>query len=161
MPSRVNIQPPRTAPTRPRITFAIQPKPRPRDTLPASHPATRPMSSHAIRDRGPTMKKKFMRCSFLGWLLLRHTVYRTEAENEVQTRDSDDGSGGEQAGECCEGDSIVWVIEGWNQDDPVADVEVGVARGEALPVEKHGFWHRQGFNVQRLAILILHLAQQE
>src|SRR6266851_8523813 len=99
MPSRVNIQPPRTAPTRPRITFAIQPKPRPRETLPASHPATRPMSSHEIRDRGPAMKKKCMRCSFLGGLLLRHTVYRTETENEVQARDSNDFSAGEQAGE--------------------------------------------------------------
>src|SRR6266849_10750715 len=95
MRSCVKIQPPRTAPTRPRSTFAMQPKPRPRDTLPASHPATRPMNSHAKRDRGAAKKKKCMRCSFLGGLLLRHAVYRTETQNEVLTPDSDDASGGE------------------------------------------------------------------
>ena len=45
---------------------------------------------------------------------------------------------GKQVGEDVEGVAVVGVVEGGDEDDAVGDVEVGVARRQALAVEDDG-----------------------
>src|SRR5258708_6878291 len=52
IPSLVKTQPPMKEPIKPRMISVMQPKPRPRESCPASHPATRPRNSQARRPRG-------------------------------------------------------------------------------------------------------------
>src|SRR2546425_5893513 len=49
-PSAEKIQPPSSAPIRPRITLAMHPKPAPRVILPVSHPAIKPIRIQPIRE---------------------------------------------------------------------------------------------------------------
>src|ERR1019366_6005269 len=107
----MKIHPPRNAPTRPRRISAIQPKPRPRETVPASQPATRPITIQAITDCGTYNEKICMRRFFLRRFLLRHAVYRTQAQNEIQRRDSDDLASRERCSKCREGEGIMRIIE--------------------------------------------------
>src|SRR6266478_7815733 len=52
IPSLVNTQPPMKEQIKPRMISVMQPKPRPRASLPASQPAIRPSKSQAIIPRG-------------------------------------------------------------------------------------------------------------
>ena len=52
--------------------------------------------------------------------------------------DANDLTSWEELGEGGEGDAIVGVVEGWDEDDGVGDVEIGVAGWEALAV--HDDW---------------------
>src|SRR5712691_2916568 len=49
-PSAEKIQPPSSAPIKPRITLAMHPKPAPRVILPVSHPAIKPIRIQPIRE---------------------------------------------------------------------------------------------------------------
>src|SRR5437899_12653316 len=49
-PSAEKIQPPSSAPIKPRITLAMHPKPAPRVILPVSHPAIKAMRIQPIRE---------------------------------------------------------------------------------------------------------------
>src|SRR5713101_679720 len=74
-PSLVKIHPPRSAPMSPRITLAMQPKPRPREIFPAIHPASRPITIQPTREW--LMWKAYpriMALSSLFGLLLSHAV---------------------------------------------------------------------------------------
>src|SRR5437879_2625106 len=121
IPSCEKIHPPSTAPTSPSRTFAMHPKPRPRETFPASQPAMRPTSSHPIKVRGTVKKKRCMECSFFGKLqlaparslhgfLLRHTVYRAQAENQIETRNSNNFVARKQISEPSEGQGVIRIV---------------------------------------------------
>src|SRR5882762_10323773 len=171
MPSCEKIHPPSTAPTNPSKTFAMHPKPRPRETFPASQPAMRPTSSHPIKVRGTVKKKRCMECSFsaklqlaparaLRGFLLRHTVYRAQAQYKIETCDSDHFAPRKQRGKFGEGHGVVWIVERGNQHNLVRNIKIGIARGKPLPIEIHGRGHGQCCNAQHVAVLIVHLGKQ-
>src|ERR1017187_489318 len=162
----MKIHPPRNAPTRPRRISAMQPKPRPRETVPASQPAIRPITTQAITDCGTYNEKICIRRSLfwrypnsgglqvkptpvLRGFLLRHAVYRTQAQNEIKRCDSDDLAAEKQSGKLHEGDGIVRVIERRDQNHLVRNVKICVAGGKALSVEINGVRHRQGRSEER------------
>jgi len=62
-------------------------------------------------------------------------VEGAEAPDEVYGVDADNFAGGEELGEDVEGDAVVGIVERWDEDQSVGDVEVGVAGGEALVAE--------------------------
>ena len=68
-------------------------------------------------------------------LLLGHAVESAEAEDEVAAGDADDFAIGEKFGESVEGDAVVRIVEGGDDDDFVGDVKICVAGGEALAIE--------------------------
>ena len=67
--------------------------------------------------------------------------------------DADDLAGGEAVGDDVEGDAVVCVVEGGDEDERVGDVEVGVAGGEALALEEDGRGHGQFDDLEGLALL--------
>src|SRR5882757_4774599 len=171
MPSCEKIHPPSTAPTSPSKTFAMHPKPRPRETFPASQPAMRPTSSHPIKVRGTVKKKRCMECSFsaklqlaparaLRGFLLRHTVYRAQAENQIETRNSNNFAGRKQISKLSEGYGVFRIVERRHEHNLIRNIKISVARGKPLPIEIYGCGHGQSFNAQRVAVLIFHLAKQ-
>src|SRR5688572_12737408 len=81
--------------------------------------------------------------SSLRGLLLGHAVERAEAPHEVQAVDADDLALRKQLRDDAERDTIGRIVERRHDDASVGDVEVGVARGQALAVEDHGAGHRQ------------------
>ena len=85
-------------------------------------------------------------------LLLGHAVERAEAPDEVGAVDAGDGAVGEAVGEGVEGDAVVGVVEGGDEDEVVGDVEVGVAGGEALAFEDDGCGHGEGADFEGLAV---------
>ena len=89
-----------------------------------------------------------------------HAMDRAEAEDEVAAGNGDDLAIGEQAGEGGEGDAVIWVAEGGDEDDAVGDVKIGVACGKALAGEKYWLGHGEGFDAQGLAGFIFHLLEQ-
>src|SRR5882762_7478992 len=171
MPSCEKIHPPSTAPTSPSKTFAMQPKPRPRETFPASQPAMRPTSSHPIKVRGTVKKKRCMECSFSGKLqlaparalrgfLLRHAVYRTQTENQIETCNSDNCAARKQISKLSEGHGVIRVVKRRYEHNLIRNIKISVARGKPLPIEIHDRGHGQCFNAQHVAVLIFHLAKQ-
>jgi|SRR5580704_13293041 hypothetical protein len=58
-----------------------------------------------------------------------------------------------------EGDAIVGIVEGGNDDEFVGDVEVRVAGGKALSIEINGRGHGKSFDAKRLAVLVGHELQ--
>jgi len=66
---------------------------------------------------------------------LGEAVEGPEAPDQVDGVDADDFAGGEACGDDVEGVAVVGVVEGGDEDEPVGDVEVGVAGGEALAFE--------------------------
>src|SRR5258705_9791031 len=171
MPSCEKIHPPSTAPTSPSKTFAMQPKPRPRETFPASQPAMRPTSSHPIKVRGTVKKKRCMECSFsaklqlaparaLRGFLLRHTVYRAQTENQIETRNSNNCAGRKQISKLSEGYGVFRIVERRHEHNLIRNIKISVASGKPLPIEIHGCGHGQRFNAQHVAVLIFHLAKQ-
>src|SRR4029077_17384176 len=57
-PKKTN--PPRKDPTIPRIISVMQPKPRPREIFPASHPAIKPMTIQPQNPLGSAIQKPFV-----------------------------------------------------------------------------------------------------
>ena len=79
-----------------------------------------------------------------GGFLLGEAVEGAEAPDEVDGVDADDFAVGEAGGDGVEGVAVVGVVEGGDEDEPVGDVEVGVAGGEALAFEEDGCGHGEG-----------------
>ncbi len=77
-----------------------------------------------------------------------------EAPDEIAAGDADDAAVGEELAERVQGDAVVGVGESWDEDEAVGDVEICVARGEALVVENYGRGHREGDDTEWLAVLI-------
>src|SRR6266849_399653 len=92
--------------------------------------------------------------------LLRHAVDGAEAEDEIAAVNRHDFAPREKFVQGVQGDSIVGIIEYWNEYKFVCDIKVCIAGREALFVEKHRRGHRQRLNAKRLAVLILHRLQQ-
>ena len=65
--------------------------------------------------------------------------------------DADDLTGGEAGGDGVEGDAVVGVVEGGDEDERVGDVKVGVAGGEAPAMEDDGRGHGEGDDAEGLA----------
>ena len=76
----------------------------------------------------------------------------------AEAPDQVDGSGcrrlscGEAGGDGIEGDAVVGVVEGGDEDERVGDIEVGVAGGEALALEVDGGGHGQGDDLEWLTV---------
>ena len=67
--------------------------------------------------------------------------------------DADDLAGGEAGGDDVEGDAVLWVVEGGDEDERVGDVEVGVAGGEALALEDDGRGHGEFDDLEGFAFV--------
>ncbi len=76
----------------------------------------------------------------------------SEAPDEVARVDADDAAVGEDLSEDTQGDAVQGVVECGDEHGAVGDVEVRVARGQALPVKNHGRGHGQGDDVQAPAV---------
>ena len=68
--------------------------------------------------------------------------------------DADDLACGEEVGEDSQGFAVVRVVEGWDEDEVVGDVEVAVACGQALAFKDDGRGHGQFDDVEGLALQV-------
>jgi len=87
-------------------------------------------------------------------LLLGEAVEGAESPDEVDGVDADDVASGKAGGDGVEGDAVLRVVEGGDEDERVGDVEVGVAGGESLAFEDDGRGHGQGEDAEGLAVEI-------
>src|SRR5580658_7484890 len=92
-------------------------------------------------------------------LLLGHAVERAEPQHQVAAGDTNDLTIWEEPRERSECDAIVGVVEGWDQYQAVGDIEICVARWQALAVEVNRLRHGQRLDSQQLAVLVLHPAE--
>src|SRR5260370_25182882 len=131
----MKIQPPMKEPTTPRMMSVMQPKPRPREIFPASHPAMRPMTIQPQNPLGSAIQKPFvskrtlnrvadirpprkfsfasglvMRRSLSDGLLFRHAVKRSESEDQIAAGDADNFPGGGESRARIEGCPIVFSV---------------------------------------------------
>ena len=88
---------------------------------------------------------------------MSHAVDGAEAEDEVAAIDVYDFAIRKMFGDDVECHAIVGVVENRNEDKFVADIEIGVAGGEALTVEIDRRRHGKFFDAERLAVLVFHL----
>ena len=77
-------------------------------------------------------------------LLLGEAMQCSQAEDQVDAVNTHDLAVREEGGQGIEGDAVVGVIEGGDEDDMVCDVEIGVASRQTLVVEDDGLRHGQG-----------------
>ena len=73
--------------------------------------------------------------------MLRHAMQRSQAENQVAAGDSHHRSVAKQHSQHRERVLIVLIAKGRHQNQPIRDVEIGIARGQALAVEIHRLGH--------------------
>ena len=85
------------------------------------------------------------------WLLLGEAVESAEAPDEFAAIDRDDLAGGEGLVERGDGPGIVLAAIDRKEDGGVRDIEICVARGEALALAFHAGWHGERENMKRLA----------
>ena len=87
-------------------------------------------------------------------LLLGHAVHGAEAPYEISAVDGDDLAGGEDLGESVESNAVIGVVEYWNENSPVRDIEIGVACGQAATLENYRARHGEFDDLKLLAVLI-------
>ena len=68
---------------------------------------------------------------------------RAEAPNEVESVDPDDLSLGEKLAKDTEGDTVIWIVEGRDEDGRVRYKEVRVARREPSASVDDRLGHRE------------------
>ena len=68
--------------------------------------------------------------------------------------DADDLAVGEELGQGVQGHAIRRVVEGRDEHQAVGDVEVGIARRQALAVEEDRSGHGQRDHAERLTVLV-------
>src|SRR3954452_11330060 len=68
--------------------------------------------------------------------------------------DADDFARGEKSGDGVEGDAVIGVVEGRDQDQIVGDIKVSVAGGEALSAEDDRAGKRQVNDLQLAAMKV-------
>src|SRR5215475_10353141 len=83
-----------------------------------------------------------------------------EAKDKVAAVDADDFAAGEMFGDRVEGDAVIGIVKNRDEDEFVGDVEIGVAGGKTLAVEKNRGGHGKFFDAQRLAVLIFGLLEK-
>src|SRR5262245_49453469 len=71
-------------------------------------------------------------------LLLRHAVKRAQPPHHFARTDADDAAVWKELRERTERHGIVAVVENRHEDHTVGDVEIGVARRQALAIVKYG-----------------------
>jgi len=76
-------------------------------------------------------------------LFVREAMKSSEAPDKVYAVDPDHRTVADKLGECPEGDAVLGIVEGGNQNGRIADVEVGVACGQPLTVEIERRGHGQ------------------
>src|SRR6185437_11215823 len=76
-------------------------------------------------------------------LLLREAVQRAESPDQIDGVDADDFAIGEAAGDDVEGVAVVGIVESGDEYQAIRDVEVGIARREALALKEDGRGHGQ------------------
>ena len=62
-------------------------------------------------------------------LLLRQTVQRSKSPHQIDGVNSEHGTVGKEFSEDSEGDAIVGIVKGGNENGGIGDVEIGVAGG--------------------------------
>src|SRR5271170_1529131 len=72
--------------------------------------------------------KRDYRTSLRRRLLLGHAVQRSQAPDEIAAVDAADDVLREEFGEDGERLAVVGIVKGWDQDDAIRDVEVGITR---------------------------------
>src|ERR1700675_829143 len=98
--------------------------------------------------------------SSLSGFLLRHAVYRTQAENKIETWNSDNGVARKHIGKPGECDHVAHGIERWHQQGMVRNIKIRITRRKPLPVKIHRRRHGQRYDTQRMAVLVLHLVKE-
>ena len=91
----------------------------------------------AIDHRPSGAEQKFYPLAFSNFLaqwpslrlLLRKAMQGAKTEDQIDTVNSNDMAVGEEFGQGVQGDAIGGIVEGRNQNEPVGDVEVGIAGG--------------------------------
>ena len=83
-----------------------------------------------------------------------------EAEDEVAAGDADDLAVWKQTRQLIQCDVIAGIVKSGDDYGFVGDVKIGVAGGEALAVEIDGRGHRESFDAEGTAILVIHSLQQ-
>ena len=68
--------------------------------------------------------------------------------------DADDLAVREAFGQRVQGETVIWIVEGWDKDQGVSNVEVGVACRQALAFEEDGRGHGQACDFEGLAVEI-------
>lgn len=76
-----------------------------------------------------------LRDKILRRLLLRQTMQRAEAPDQIHGVNADDGAVAEQFAQNAERDAVVWVVERRHDDGGVADIKIRVARGQTNSVK--------------------------
>jgi hypothetical protein len=79
----------------------------------------------------------------IGGFLLGHAVKRSQAPDEVNRVDTYDSAFGEKLAQDTESNAVIRVVESWDEDAVVGDVEVSVTGRQPLSFEYQGSWHRQ------------------
>src|SRR4029450_13258863 len=69
-------------------------------------------------------------------------MQRSEAPDQIDGVNTDDLARRHHRRERVQGEAVVRIVERWYDDDPVGDIEVGVACGQALAI--HHNWPREG-----------------
>ena len=64
----------------------------------------------------------------LGGLLLRHAMQRSQAQHQIAAGNADHFAIREQSRQRVQGHAILRIAEGWRENQPVGDIEIGVAR---------------------------------
>src|SRR5215470_15528735 len=95
-----------------------------------------------------------LRNESLGRLLLRHAVQCAESPDKVSAVDTYDFAIWKELRENAQGFAVVWIVKGWDEDEAVGDVEVAVARGQALTFENNWRGHGEFDDAEGLAVQV-------
>lgn len=88
--------------------------------------------------------------------LLREAVEGAQAPDQIGAIDADHLAGGKEFLQNLLGALVVGMVEEGQQHDMISDIEIGITGRKALPLVDDGWRHRQGDDLQRLAVLIAH-----
>jgi len=105
-------------------------------------------------DRAGAMNERVTLC---GGLLLGEAVEGAEAPDEVGAIDADDASVGEEVLQGVERGFVGgWIAIGWQENDVIGDIEIGVAGRETLAAVFDDARHGQLDDAEGSAVLIAH-----
>ena len=92
-------------------------------------------------------------------VLVAQAVDGAKPPDQIDGVDAHDVTFGEEVLQGVQGDSVVGIVEGRNEDRPVGDIEVRIAGGQAQTLEVEWPGHGQGNDVELRAILQTGLAK--
>ncbi len=85
-------------------------------------------------------------------MLHGHAVQGPEAEHQVAGIDSDHFAAGEELGQGVQCHAVHGVVEDWNKNQPVGDIEIGVTSGQPLAGEPDWGGHGERHDPQAGAL---------